>query len=897
MHPPRSFSATAPLLGALLAADAAAQQELWRVAGRVQSEQLGHAIAAVGDHDGDGVVDLLVGVPGSSQGAPAGRALLLSGRDLSLLRELAGPVGEEFGLAVAALGDLDGDGVGEHYVGSAGDPTIGGIGRIYSGATGALLHTLTGSDPTGQFGAAAVALGDVDGDGIDDFALGAPKELVGSVRAGVVRILSGSTGVELHRFDGSDASAALGGPQRMANLGDLDGDGVAELGLLDAEAGVKFPYSVVRVLSAATGTPLFSAKFDSGVRESVDLTSISALGDQDGDGVRDFVVGGVPNRPQQVQGRAFVLSGARRGSLLRIDRDVLDGWFSVGGAGDHDGDGTPDFAFSFTDSLTNDPIVELASGTDGHSLGTIVGTPAGSTGRDFVAGIDFDGDGTLDVAIGDRDAHRLGVSVGELRLQRWPSGSLIARIEGRGVDHRFKGAIAQIGDLDGDGASDFAASHATPDLSTDEVRIHSGRDGSVWRVHPVALPPFALLAVPDRDGDGLDDLAVGLGAFGVSSVDVISSVTGQTLLHLVSSSTTGGGFGAALELGIESDGSARLAVGAPSSSSGANDAGEVEVFDLVTGASLMRATGNWYAEDFGSAMAYLGDVDGDAVGDWAIGGPWHGGAGRYAGRVVVVSGASGAEVYELLGAGPREHFGLALAAMGDLDGDGVIDFAASATGATVNEGEVHFLSGATGALLRTVSGGQPNAALGSLLEATDDLNGDGVLEWIAQAASPPRHELRDGATGGRYYVAFHPSADTYVAVRAARSPVSANGDSFGDLLLIDRFAQRGITEAWMVALDDLLLHFDPPTAQAGLPIELRLGGGPAGNRCGILLVDINGLPIYQWVAIGMFDPLRQFTVTDLVPPGLSGLEYTLQGYAVGFNGRVIDTDPQLLQFE
>lgn len=313
--------------------------------------------------------------------------------------------------------------------------------------------------------------------------------------------------------------------------------------------------------------------------------------------------------------------------------------------------------------------------------------------------------------------------------------------------------------------------------------------------------------------------------------------------------------------------------------------------------------GEQWSERHGHAIANVGDLDGDGRDNLVVGSPrWDIGITFSAGRIYVYPevGNNG-PLYTLDGTQTGAQFGHAICGVGDVDGDGAGDFVVGSpywnTATLTDAGKLELFSGATGALLRTVSGGQPNAALGSLLEATDDLNGDGVLEWIAQAASPPRHELRDGATGGRYYVAFHPSADTYVAVRAARSPVSANGDSFGDLLLIDRFAQRGITEAWMVALDDLLLHFDPPTAYPGLPIELRLGGGPAGNRCGLLLVDINGLPIHQWVAIGMFDALREFTVTDLVPPGLSGLEYTLQGYAVGFNGRVIDTDPQLLQFE
>ncbi len=181
--------------------------------GSVHEAFLGGGLVAVGDLDGDQVGDLMTTerIPGSW-----GLDLQLrSGANCQLIRShrASDITGGD------AAPDLDGDGVGDYFIRRRGLSV-----ELCSGATGAVLRTHSEGISTDSFGSAAAATGDLDGDGVPDYAIGASNY---STTVGAVYAYSGATGQLLWLHEGDRERLFLG--VLLVAVDDLDGDGVEDL--------------------------------------------------------------------------------------------------------------------------------------------------------------------------------------------------------------------------------------------------------------------------------------------------------------------------------------------------------------------------------------------------------------------------------------------------------------------------------------------------------------------------------------------------------------------------------------------------------------------------------------------------------------------------------------------
>ena len=275
------------------------------------SPQFGLGLTALPDLNGDGTTDILVGAPqdGPREPLPEGRAYAFSGRDGRLIDSVAYPEArypdslsyeQSFGRGMARLGDLDGDGVDDLVVAPLNLPP-----HLFSGATLDPLRLL----PRGRtYGWAFASLDDVTGDGVD--------EVIAGMARGVdtTLVLDGATDRPVRELTPPPAHRNGSFGAAVARVGDLNGDGTADLAVgapgdtlnQRPEAGRVYLYSGrdgSRLRAVAAPTPQAGGRFGQ---------SVAVPGDVNGDGTPDLAIGAPGRRAdgRDRMGQAYVVSGA-----------------------------------------------------------------------------------------------------------------------------------------------------------------------------------------------------------------------------------------------------------------------------------------------------------------------------------------------------------------------------------------------------------------------------------------------------------------------------------------------------------------------------------------------------------------------------------------------------------
>jgi hypothetical protein len=355
----------------------------YTITGDTAASNTGSALAG-GDVDGDGVADLLVGGPG----LPAGGAWLLRGPFLEDGTVADGESwtgessGDAAGSGVAILGDIDDDGVVEFALAApgmdAGGSSSGGVLVLAAGES--QFVSVTGESARDRAGTALLGRVDLDADGTDDLVIGAPGEGSGGLDAGAVYLVFGGSG--FGALDLSDADVKW------------LGEGYAD------QAG----------------------------------TALACAGDSDGDGKDDLLVGGPGYTDGVVAGgMAWLVTGVDGGSLADVGVARIPGTSATGGlgaslagAGDLDGDGELDFVFGaprddrvWADGGAAFVLYGPATGTIDVALdASAIESASSGAGLGWsVNGLgDFDGDSFDDIALGSASDSDGGSQAGAVLL-------------------------------------------------------------------------------------------------------------------------------------------------------------------------------------------------------------------------------------------------------------------------------------------------------------------------------------------------------------------------------------------------------------------------------------------------------------------------------------------------
>lgn len=358
--------------------------------------QFGWIARNVGDVDGDGSNDLATSAPSlTTDGPNAGKIYVYSGKSGALLWEKSGHAKDQLGLGIEAAGDTNKDGIPDVIAGAPGRDEA----YVYSGKDGTLLLTLKGENKGDFFGREVKDLGDVNGDGHDDVFVGAPRAATKGKGAGRAYIFSGSDGTVLLKLDGEAAGDGFG----SAAAGLFDG----KFSFLVIGAAQGGPDHKGRVSVYTGWKPKLKFTInsdDTGFR--LGAMFVSVVGDVDADGTPDIYASDWPNTAKgRTTGRIYVYSGADGHKLYTFTGENAGDGFGIGpaDAGDVNGDGHADLivgAWRFSGAAPVGGKAYLYSGKDGSLLRAYTCKVQGDTfGFDATGMGDVDGDGSIDFLI------------------------------------------------------------------------------------------------------------------------------------------------------------------------------------------------------------------------------------------------------------------------------------------------------------------------------------------------------------------------------------------------------------------------------------------------------------------------------------------------------------------
>ncbi|MFV0243486.1 MAG: VCBS domain-containing protein [Qingshengfaniella sp.] len=839
--------------------------------GQTALGELGVSVSSAGDVNGDGFDDLIVGMPlGNILGRySSGVSYVILGGDFTGAATQVGTVGDDTltgtaarDVLIAGTGDdvLIGNGGADVLRGGAGDDTLAisdlSFDRI-DGGNGVDTLRLDGSGLTLDL----TTLDNTSLTGIERIDLGGHGNALILNRIELQRLSDTSNTLRVL----GDASDSITLTDGWYPMGKFDDGGKTFAVFQSGHTRLEVQTSVTRDI------PL-----------RVELSDVSA-------GIGGFVINGIT--AGDLSGYAVSSAGDVNGDGLD---DLIIGAYGVAPNGTYSGASYVVFGKSDTTKI------ELSDVTTGIGGFVINGVTAGDkAGLAVSSAGDVNGDGLADLLIGARDADPHGsrsgasyvvfgktdtsaVALSAIAADTGPGGFVINGVTaGDQSGHR----VSSAGDVNGDGLDDLLIGAAWVDTngtSSGASYVIFGKSGGAkvelsdiaadtggFVINGAGAYQYAGRSVSsagDVNGDGLDDLIVGV-PFGGTSEEgasyVIFGKTDAALVELSALEVTAGGFvinganawdrsGTSVSSAgdVNGDGLDDLIVGAPrsdpnGSSSGASyvifgksDTTKIELSDVTAGTGGFVINGVTMLDQSGIEVSSAGDVNGDGLDDLLIGTEFADPNGTNSGATYVVYGKtdmSGVELSDVVsgqggfvinGVTVDDRSASSISSAGDVNGDGFDDLLIGApradpNGSSSGESYVVFGGNFTDAVMLvgtigddTLTGTNANEVIFAG-QGDDLLDGGGGTDRLSGGAGADIFALRnldgtttvidfDGTEGDKLDVSDFSFAD-FSAFQAVTSPDGPGGHDTRIQLDADTVViLEGVKSTDLVASDVIL---------------------------------------------------------------------------------------------